>query len=173
LTEFLSKATGTAIDWVQMPGMKPGPDSFGIVTVSHGCRGVAARACGLVNLEPTKIVEILKDRPCWFRDCRSAEVFTMLPAGNGGTIELVYMQMYAPTTLVPARDFWTLRYTTTLEDGSLVVCERSLSGSGGGQSTATTQQFVRAEMLPSGYLVRQCEGGGSIVRIVDHLDLDV
>jgi len=30
--------------------------------------------------------------------------------------------MYAPTTLVPARDFWTLRYTTTLEDGSLVVC---------------------------------------------------
>ncbi|OEL17160.1 Homeobox-leucine zipper protein HOX9 [Dichanthelium oligosanthes] len=172
LTEFLSKATGTAIDWVQMPGMKPGPDSFGIVTVSHGCRGVAARACGLVNLEPTKIVEILKDRPSWFRDCRSLEVFTMLPAGNGGTIELVYMQMYAPTTLVPARDFWTLRYTTTLEDGSLVVCERSLSGSGGGQSTATAQQFVRAEMLPSGYLVRQCEGGGSIVRIVDHLDLD-
>jgi hypothetical protein len=29
--------------------------------------------------------------------------------------------MYAPTTLVPARDFWTLRYTTTMEDGSLVV----------------------------------------------------
>ncbi|ONM05725.1 Homeobox-leucine zipper protein REVOLUTA [Zea mays] len=210
LTEFLSKATGTAIDWVQMPGMKPGPDSFGIVTISHGGRGVAARACGLVNLEPTKntklsndmwvwlymslrkaggvgekciscggtddnilkIVEILKDRPSWFRDCRSLEVYTMLPAGNGGTIELVYMQMYAPTTLVPARDFWTLRYTTTMEDGSLVVCERSLSGSGDGQSAATTQQFVRAEMLPSGYLVRQCEGGGSIVRIVDHLDLD-
>jgi len=54
-TEFLSKATGTAIDWVQMPGMKPGPDSVGIVAISHGCRGVAARACGLVNLEPTKV----------------------------------------------------------------------------------------------------------------------
>ncbi|VAH16431.1 unnamed protein product [Triticum turgidum subsp. durum] len=172
LTEFLSKATGTAVDWVPMPGMKPGPDSFGIVAVSHGCRGVAARACGLVNLEPTKIVEILKDRPSWFRDCRSLEVFTMLPAGNGGTIELVYMQMYAPTTLVPARDFWTLRYTTTMEDGSLVVCERSLSGSGGGPSTASAQQFVRAEMLPSGYLVRPCDAGGSIVHIVDHLDLE-
>jgi len=98
-------------------------------------------------------VEILKDRPSWFRDCRGLEVFTMLRAGNGGTIELVSMQMYAPTTLVPARDFWTLRYTTTLEDGSLVVYERSLSGSGGGESTATAQQFVRAEMLPSGYLV--------------------
>jgi len=69
-----------------------------------------------------KVIEILKDRPSWFRDCRSLEVFTMFPAGNGGTIELVYMQMYAPTTLVPARDFWTLRYTTTTEDGSLVVC---------------------------------------------------
>ncbi|KAK3153941.1 hypothetical protein QOZ80_2BG0183540 [Eleusine coracana subsp. coracana] len=172
LTEFVSKATGTAIDWVQMPGMKPGPDSFGIVSISHGCRGVAARACGLVNLEPTKIVEILKDRPSWFRDCRSLEVCTMLPAGNGGTIELVYMQMHAPTTLVPARDFWTLRYTTTMGDGSLVVCERSLSGSGGGQSAAAPQQFVRAEMLPSGYLVRPCEGGGSIVHIVDHLDLE-
>ncbi|KAG2555359.1 hypothetical protein PVAP13_9KG558300 [Panicum virgatum] len=133
-TEFLSKATGTAIDWVQMPGMKPGPDSVGIVAISHGCRGVAARACGLVNLEPTK--------------------------------------MYAPTTLVPARDFWTLRYTTTTEDGSLVVCERSLSGSGGGPNAASTHQLVRAEMLPSGYLVRPCEGGGSIVHIVDHLDLE-
>ncbi|KAJ3682329.1 hypothetical protein LUZ60_014902 [Juncus effusus] len=172
MAEFLSKATGTAVDWVQMPGMKPGPDSVGIVAVSHGGRGIAARACGLVNLEPSKIVEILKDRPAWFRDCRSLEVFTMFPAGNGGTIELVYMQMYAPTTLVPARDFWTLRYTTTLEDGSLAVCERSLSGTGGGPGAGTAQQFVRAEMLPSGYLVRPCEGGGSIGHIVDHLDLE-
>jgi hypothetical protein len=28
-------------------------------------------------------------------------------------------------------------------------------------------------MLPSGYLVRPCEGGGSIMHIVDHLDLEV
>ena len=33
--------------------------------------------------------------------------------------------------------------------------------------------FVRAEMLPSGYLIRPCEGGGSIINIVDHVDLDV
>jgi hypothetical protein len=38
---------------------KPGPDSFGIVAVSHGCRGVAARACGLVNLEPTKVIAFI------------------------------------------------------------------------------------------------------------------
>ncbi|KAL2597401.1 hypothetical protein AAZV13_11G158900 [Glycine max] len=80
LTEFLSKATGTAVDWVQMPGMKPGPDSVGIFAISQSCSGVAARACGLVSLEPTKIAEILKDRPSWFRDCRSLEVFTMFPA---------------------------------------------------------------------------------------------
>ncbi|KAJ4969632.1 hypothetical protein NE237_002731 [Protea cynaroides] len=170
LTEFLSKATGTAVDWVQMPGMKPGPDSVGIVAISHS--GVAARACGLVSLEPTKIAEILKDRPSWFRDCRSLEVLTILPAGNGGTIELLYMQMYAPTTLAPARDFWTLRYTTSLEDGSLVVCERSLSDSGAGPNASAASQFVRAEMLPSGYLIRPCDGGGSIIHIVDHLDLE-
>ncbi|OVA10133.1 Homeobox domain [Macleaya cordata] len=172
LAEFLSKATGTAVNWVQMPGMKPGPDSVGIVAISQNCSGVASRACGLVSLEPTKIAEILKDRPSWFRGCRSLEVFTMFPAGNGGLIELIYMQMYAPTTLAPARDFWTLRYTTTLEDGSLVVCERSLSGSGSGPNASAAAQFVRAEMLPSGYLIRPCEGGGSIIHIVDHLDLE-
>ncbi|KAA3485743.1 homeobox-leucine zipper protein REVOLUTA-like [Gossypium australe] len=173
LAEFLSKATGTAVNWVQMPGMKPGPDSVGIFAISQSCSGVAARACGLVSLEPTKIAEILKDRPSWFRDCRKLEVFTMFPAGNGGTIELVYTQMFAPTTLAPARDFWTLRYTTTLENGSLVVCERSLSGSGAGPSVASAAQFVRAEVLPSGYLIRPCEGGGSIIHIVDHLNLEV
>ncbi|KAF2284647.1 hypothetical protein GH714_028797 [Hevea brasiliensis] len=172
LAEFLSKATGTAVDWVQMPGMKPGPDSVGIFAISQSCSGVAARACGLVSLEPTKIAEILKDRPSWFRDCRSLEVFTMFPAGNGGTIELVYSQVYAPTTLAPARDFWTLRYTTSLENGSLVVCERSLSGSGAGPNAAAASQFVRAEMLPSGYLIRPCDGGGSIIHIVDHLNLE-
>ncbi|PSR89964.1 Homeobox-leucine zipper protein like [Actinidia chinensis var. chinensis] len=172
LAEFLAKATGTAVDWVQMPGMKPGPDSVGIFAISHSCSGVAARACGLVSLEPTKIAEILKDRSSWFRDCRSLEVFTMFPAGNGGTIELVYTQIYAPTALAPARDFWTLRYTTNLDNGSLVVCERSLSGSGAGPNPAAASQFVRAEMLPSGYLVRPCEGGGSIIHIVDHLNFE-
>ncbi|TQD70251.1 hypothetical protein C1H46_044211, partial [Malus baccata] len=79
---------------------------------------------------------------------------------------------YAPTTLAAARDFWTLRYTTSLEDGSLVVCERSLTSSTGGPPGPTSASFVRAEMLPSGYLIRPCEGGGSIINIVDHVDLD-
>ncbi|CAN6456100.1 unnamed protein product [Victoria cruziana] len=172
LAEFLPKATGTAVDWVQMLGMKPGPDSIGIVAVSHNCGGVAARACGLVSLEPPKVAEILKDRLSWFRDCRSLDILSVLPTGNGGTIELIYMQTYAPTTLASARDFWTLRYTTVLEDGSIVVCERSLTSTIGGPSGPTTPNFVRAQMLPSGYLIRPCEGGGSIIHIVDHVDLD-
>ncbi|XP_031130039.1 homeobox-leucine zipper protein ATHB-14-like isoform X1 [Ipomoea triloba] len=172
LAEFLGKATGTAVDWVQMIGMKPGPDSIGIVAVSRNCSGVAGRACGLVSLEPTKVAEILKDRPSWYRDCRCLDVLSVLPTGNGGTIELIYMQTYAPTTLASARDFWTLRYTTSLEDGSLVICERSLTSKTGGPSGAPATSFVRAEMLPSGYLIRPCEGGGSIIHIVDHVDLD-
>ncbi|KAM0937272.1 putative transcription factor & lipid binding HD-SAD family [Dioscorea sansibarensis] len=172
LAEFLSKATGTAVDWVQMVGMKPGPDSIGIIAVSHNCSGVAARACGLVSLEPTKVAEILKDRPSWFRDCRSLDVLTVIPTGNGGNIELIYMQTYAPTTLASARDFWTLRYTTGLEDGSLVICERSLTPTTGGPAGPPAPNFVRAEMLPSGYLIRPCEGGGSMIHIVDHVDLD-
>ncbi|XP_024979341.1 homeobox-leucine zipper protein ATHB-15-like isoform X3 [Cynara cardunculus var. scolymus] len=172
LTEFLSKATGTAVEWVQMPGMKPGPDSIGIVAISHGCTGVAARACGLVGLEPTRVAEILKDRPTWFRECRTVDVLDVLPTANGGTIELLYMQLYAPTTLATARDFWLLRYTSVTEDGSLVVCERSLSNTQNGPSIPPVPNFVRAEMLPSGYLIRPCEGGGSIIHIVDHMNLE-
>ena len=55
----------------------------------------------------------------------------------------------------------------------LQVCERSLSGSGAGPNSAAAAQFVRAEMLPSGYLVRPCDGGGSIIHIVDHMNLEV
>ncbi|KAG6588555.1 Homeobox-leucine zipper protein REVOLUTA, partial [Cucurbita argyrosperma subsp. sororia] len=104
------------VDWVQ-----PGPDSVGIFAISQSCGGgVAARACGLVSLEPAKV--------------------------------------YAPTTLALLHViFGRLRYTITLENGSLVVCERSLSGSGAGPSPAAAAQFVRAEMPPSGYLIRPCD----------------
>ncbi|KAL8045586.1 hypothetical protein ABFX02_08G124000 [Erythranthe guttata] len=172
LAEFLGKATGTAVDWVQLIGMKPGPDSIGIVAVSRNCSGIAARACSLVSLEPTKVAEIFKDRLSWYRDCRCLDVASIIPTRNGGTIELLYMQTYAPTTLALGRDFWTLRYTTSLEDGSLVICERSLTSSYGGQMGPHAACFVRAEMLPSGCLIRPCEGGGSIIHIVDHIDLD-
>lgn len=40
---------------------------------------------------------------------------------DGRILELIYMQVYAPTTLAPACDFKTLRYTSSLEDGSLLV----------------------------------------------------
>ncbi|KAH0457499.1 hypothetical protein IEQ34_012814 [Dendrobium chrysotoxum] len=172
LAEFLKKATGTAIDWVQMVGMKPGPDSIGIIAISRNCSGLAARACGLVSLEPKKVVDILKDRQSWYRDCRSIDVLKVFPTGNCGNIEILYMQTYAPTTLALARDFWTLRYSTSLEDGSLVICERSLTPSTGGLAEPTNSNFIRAEMLPSGYLIRPCEGGGAMIHIVDHVDLD-
>ncbi|KAL2334165.1 hypothetical protein Fmac_015378 [Flemingia macrophylla] len=100
------------------------------------------------------------------------DVSNVLPTANGGTIELLYMQLYAPTTLAPARDFWLLRYTSVLEDGSLVICERSLKNTQNGPSMPLVQHFVRAEMLPSGYLIRPCEGGDSIIHIIDHMDLE-
>ncbi|GAU41236.1 hypothetical protein TSUD_280350 [Trifolium subterraneum] len=93
LAEFLSKATGTAVEWVQMPGMKPGPDSIGVVAISHGSPGVAARACDLVGLEPASVAEILKDRLSWHRDCRTMDVLNVMSTASGGTIELLYMQV--------------------------------------------------------------------------------
>ncbi|KAI3803387.1 hypothetical protein L1987_31538 [Smallanthus sonchifolius] len=169
LTEFLSKATGTAVEWVQMPGMKVALVRIPLESLLFL---MVALACGLVGLEPTRVAEILKDRPSWYRDCRAVDVLDVLPTANGGTIELLYMQLYAPTTLATARDFWLLRYTSVTEDGSLVVCERSLSNTQNGPSIPSVPNFVRAEMLPSGYLIRPCEGGGSIIHIVDHMNLE-
>ncbi|KAJ7516863.1 hypothetical protein O6H91_21G002100 [Diphasiastrum complanatum] len=171
LKEFLAKALGTTIDWIQLPGMKPCPDSFGMVAVSHGCDGVAARVLGLVPLEPTRIAGILKDRPSWLHACRSTDVVGTATTENKGTLEVVYTQMYAPTTLDPPRDFWTLRYTTFLEDGNLVVCERSLKDTKYLPTMPSMEYFMRAEMLSSGYLIRPCEGGNCVVYLVDHMDL--
>ena len=53
------------------------------------------------------------------------------------------------------------------------ICERSLNNTQNGPSMPPSPHFVRAEILPSGYLIRPCEGGGSILHIVDHLDLEV
>ncbi|KAL5649562.1 hypothetical protein ACJX0J_040371, partial [Zea mays] len=71
---------------------RPGPDSVGIVAVSHNCSVVAARACGLV-------AEIHKDRASWFRDCRHVDVLHVIPTGNGGTIELIYIQGFGFVTM--------------------------------------------------------------------------
>lgn len=40
-----------------------------------------------------QVAELLKDRVSWYRDCRCLEVVTTLPTGNGGSIELMYMQV--------------------------------------------------------------------------------
>ena len=61
----------------------------------------------------------------------------------------------------------------TVENPSFQICERSLTTSTGGPTGPPSSCFVRAEMLPSGYLIRPCEGGVSIINIVDHVDLDV
>ncbi|KAE9445631.1 hypothetical protein C3L33_22468, partial [Rhododendron williamsianum] len=116
--EFLSKATGTAVDWVQMPRMKLCQLVICDIFLLEACWSLSLFCFEFFG----QIIEILNDRPSWFQDCWSLEVFTMFPAGNGGTIELVYTQIYAPTRLAPSLDFWTLRYTTSLDNGSLVVC---------------------------------------------------
>ena len=60
-----------------------------------------------------------------------------------------------------------------LSQNFVQICERSLTSSTGGPTGPPSSSFVRADMLPSGYLIRPCEGGGSIIHIVDHVDLDV
>lgn len=47
--------------------------------------------------------------------------FSLYGCKSSYVLKFLSEQTYAPTTLAVARDFWTLRYTTSLPDGSLVV----------------------------------------------------
>lgn len=40
-----------------------------------------------------QVADILKDRPSWYRDCRAVDVLNVMSTANGGTIELMYMQV--------------------------------------------------------------------------------
>jgi hypothetical protein len=71
----------------------------------------------------------------------------------------LYMCMY------PSASYLTLL--------ALKVCERSLSTKQGGPSMPLVQPFIRGEMLPGGFLIRPSDGGGSVIHIVDHMDLEV
>ncbi|XP_042017942.1 homeobox-leucine zipper protein HOX9-like [Salvia splendens] len=171
-TEFLSKAIGTAINWVPVPWQKlQGPVSAGIVYISSSCIGVAARAYVTVPLEPFKIIEIYKDRTSWSRHCRSMNVHARRSVNNGGTIELIHTQYYAPTMVAFARDFWTIRYTSLLDDGCFVICEKSVSTSDAAPSSPAALEFVRGKLLASGCMIRPSEGGSTIY-LVEHLDLE-
>ncbi|KAI3871690.1 hypothetical protein MKX03_036793 [Papaver bracteatum] len=68
---------------------QPRLDSIEIVAISHSCTGVEARACGLVGLEPTRVAEILKDRPSWFCDCGAVDVVNVLPTPSSICVLLV------------------------------------------------------------------------------------
>jgi hypothetical protein len=82
------------------------------------------------------------------------------------------------------RNFWLELITTESAKSSMQfhdkrnsveclsqICERSLSGAHEGPMLPPVQPFVRAEILTSGYLISPCEGGGCIIHIVDHMDL--
>nr|ABG73244.1 class III HD-Zip protein HDZ32 [Marsilea minuta] len=150
--------------------MKPGPDSIGAFPLTRLCGGVAAQACCLADMEPFKIAETVKDRPSWLPDCRKLEILASFSADRGGVVELVHTQMYAPTVLYVPWEFWSLRYTCCMEDGSLVVCERSLAVGQGVQDMPITPGFARAEMLTSEFLIRPYEQGVSMVVVVDDMN---
>ncbi|KAG7610777.1 Ribonuclease H-like superfamily [Arabidopsis suecica] len=67
----------------------------------------------------------------------------------------------------------TKEASVTTCDSIVQVCERSLTSAIVGPNGPFSSSFVRAKMLSSGFLIRPCDGGGSIIHIVDHVDLDV
>nr|AWD38907.1 class III homeodomain-leucine zipper protein [Cyrtomium guizhouense] len=170
LADFIAKATGGMVNGIPLPGMKPGPDSIGAVALPRTRGGVAAQACDLVDLGAFKVADIIKNRISWLEDCRKQVVIAAFTAERGGLVEIIHTQMYAPTMSAAARDFWTLRYTCLLENENLVVCEASLAGGQGMPEVPSLPGFIRAEMLPSGVLIRPCEQGGSVVMVLDDMN---
>ncbi|XP_051121235.1 homeobox-leucine zipper protein REVOLUTA-like [Andrographis paniculata] len=170
--EFLSKAIGEAITWIPVPALKlNNPGSAGTFYVSSASIGVAAKAFITMRSEPIETMEILKDKPSWSSYCRNMTVIDTYQVNNGGKIEFVYTQYYASTTMACARDFWTLRYTSVLDDGSYVVCEKSISDRDVSPTSPTSLESVKGNKLASGFMICPIEGG-SIIYMVEHLDME-
>lgn len=53
-----------------------------------------------------QVAEILKDRLSWYRDCRCLNVLSVIPTGNGGTVELIYMQVGYTIYSVSSYDYF-------------------------------------------------------------------
>nr|KAJ0206385.1 hypothetical protein LSAT_V11C500245270 [Lactuca sativa] len=56
---------------------------------------MTSQPCDLVTLEPTRVVETLKNLTTRFRDYRVVDVVNLLPTANDGTIMHLYMQVIA------------------------------------------------------------------------------
>ncbi|XP_051121229.1 homeobox-leucine zipper protein HOX9-like [Andrographis paniculata] len=170
--EFLAKAVGDAITWIPVPGLKlQNPGNAGTFYVSSASIGVAAKACVTMRCEPVEIIEILKEKPSWSQYFRNMSIIDTYQASTGGTIEFVYTQYYASTTMACARDFWTLRYTSVLDDGSYVVCEKSISDRDVAPTSPTSLESVKGTKLASGFIICPVEGGSTIY-MVEHLDME-
>ncbi|GER29858.1 homeobox leucine-zipper protein [Striga asiatica] len=168
--EFLSKAIRTAINCTLAPGLKVLTVAFYRDHLGKPSNQFNFNFFCLLERNSLQTFEMLKDHPSWSRFCHGMDVVAEYPT-NGGAIELIYTKYYAPTTLALARDFWTLRYSSILDDGSLVVCEKSISASDAGPSSPTALEFVRMRMLASGYMIGPGEEG-STRHIVEHYDFE-
>ncbi|CAH1428451.1 unnamed protein product [Lactuca virosa] len=54
---------------------------------------MASQPCDMVTLEPTRVVETLKNLTTRFRDYRVVDVVNLLPTANDGTIRPLYIQL--------------------------------------------------------------------------------
>ncbi|CAH1416862.1 unnamed protein product [Lactuca virosa] len=54
---------------------------------------MASQPCDIVTLDPTRVVETLKNLTTRFRDYRVVDVVNLLPTANDGTIRPLYIQL--------------------------------------------------------------------------------
>ncbi|CAI9261112.1 unnamed protein product [Lactuca saligna] len=100
--------------------------SFYIVLFLHPAwlwiPGMVSQPCELLTLEPTRVVETLKNLTTRFRDYRVVEVVNLLSTANDGTMMHLYTQLlnlldviidYAESKQVPAPEELHVQISTT------------------------------------------------------------
>ncbi|XP_015941575.1 homeobox-leucine zipper protein HDG2 [Arachis duranensis] len=140
-----------------------------------GYKSESSRESRVINMNHVNLVEILNDVDLWSRVFCSivskAAGFQVLSTGQAGSydgnLQVVSSEFQMPTPLVPAREYYFLRYCKKLQDGRWVVVDASLETS---QPNATIPPTRRR---PSGCLIQASPDGYSTkVTWVEHVEVD-
>ncbi|MED6209036.1 hypothetical protein PIB30_050782 [Stylosanthes scabra] len=140
-----------------------------------GYKSESSRESRVINMHHINLFEILNDVHLWssvfcgiVAKAATLQVLSTGQAGSyDGILQVVSAEFQVATPLVPAREYYFLRYCKKLQDESWVVVDASLKTS---QPNATIPPTRRR---PSGCLIRPSPDGYSAkVTWVEHVEVD-
>ncbi|KAJ4838570.1 Homeobox-leucine zipper protein hdg11 [Turnera subulata] len=133
----------------------------------------ASRDSGVVFMNPPTLVDMFMDTNKWIElfptivsMAKTIEVISPGVLGShSGTLQLMYEELQVLSPLVPAREFYILRYCQQIEEGLWAIVNVSYD-----IPQYTSQS--RCHRLPSGCLIQEVPNGYCKITWIEHLEIE-